>query len=232
METVLITGSNRGLGFEWAKQYAEAGYRVVATCRHPSEASDLRALAETYPRVSLHRLDVTNIDEINALAVELLNEPIDILINNAGIYLEKYWDVGLHRLNYQDWEHTFRVNTLGPVRVTEALIDSVSRSSRRQVVITSTHMASITDITAPGGYYYRSTKAALNAVMEGLAHELTTRGVGLLILHPGHVRTRMGGGGTSLEAPESVRGMRSLVDRFTMEDSGRFIRYDGVPMPW
>jgi NAD(P)-dependent dehydrogenase (short-subunit alcohol dehydrogenase family) len=93
-------------------------------------------------------------------------------------------------------------------------------------------MASIADIVAPGAYYYRSTKAALNAVMEGLTHELRPKGIGVLILHPGWVRTRMGGEGTSLMPPESVRGMRALVEKFTLEQSGRFYRYDGVVMPW
>ncbi len=232
MCNILITGSNRGLGLEWVRQYAREGCRVYATCRHPMEAHALQELAKTYDRVSTHRMDVTKMDEINALSVELLEEPIDILINNAGIYLEKYRDVGLGMLNYQDWIKTFEINTLGPVRVTEAFAENVARSKRKQVVVTSTHMASIADIAAPGAYYYRSTKAALNAVMEGLSHELERKGIGLLLLHPGHVRTRMGGGGTDLMPPESVQGMKTLVDQFTMEDMGRFFRYDGVEMPW
>ncbi len=232
MCNILITGSNRGLGLEWVRQYAREGCRVYATCRHPVEAHALQELVRTYDRISTHRMDVTKVDEINALSVELLEEPIDILINNAGIYLEKYRDVGLGMLNYQDWIKTFEINTLGPVRVTEAFVENVARSKRKQVAVTSTHMASIADIAAPGAYYYRSTKAALNAVMEGLSHELERKGIGLLLLHPGHVRTRMGGGGTDLMPHESVQGMKTLVDRFTMEDMGRFFRYDGVEMPW
>jgi NAD(P)-dependent dehydrogenase (short-subunit alcohol dehydrogenase family) len=189
-------------------------------------------MAEGTGNISIHRMDVTRPDEINAVAVELLEEPIDVLLSNAGVYLEKYWDVGLRRLNYEDWMYSFRVNTLGPVRVTEAFMDHMARSERRLAVITSTHMASIKDIVSPGAYYYRSTKTALNSVMEGLAYELKEKGIGLLLLHPGHVRTRMGGKETELYPPESVRGMRALVERFTIEDSGRFFRYDGVEMPW
>ncbi|MCF8108818.1 MAG: SDR family oxidoreductase [Desulfohalobiaceae bacterium] len=232
MAQVLVTGSNRGIGLEWVRQYAEKGNRVFATCRHPREASELRALAERFEKVSLHRMDVTRTDEINAVAVELLKEPIDILVNNAGIYLEKYRDVGLNRLNYEDWVTTFRVNTLGPVRVTEAFVEHVAQSKERKVVITSTHMASIADIAAPGAYYYRSTKAALNAVMEGITHELKEMDIALFLLHPGHVLTRMGGTGTSLMPDKSVEGMRILVDQFTMQNTGRFFRYDGVEMPW
>ncbi|MFO7738362.1 MAG: SDR family oxidoreductase [Desulfatiglandaceae bacterium] len=232
MSSVLVTGSNRGIGLEWIRQYAEDGWRVFATCRHPEEARELRKIAKRTRSVSVHRMDVTRPDEINAVAVELLEEPIDVLVSNAGVYLEKYWDVGLRRLNYEDWVYSFQVNSLGPVRVTEAFMEHTAKSEKRLAVITTTHMASITDIASPGAYYYRSTKAALNAVMEGIAHELKEKGIGLLLLHPGHVKTRMGGGGTDLQATESVKGMRALVERFTESDSGRFFRYDGKEMPW
>ncbi len=232
MPTVLITGGNRGLGMEWVRQYAEEGWRVFATCRRPTEADELNALAGKRKNVTVHPLDVTKTDAINALAVELMKESIDVLINNAGVYLEKYYEVGLGKMRYDDWEYTFKVNTQGPVRVTEAFRDHVARSTRRLVVVISTHMASITDIVTPGAYYYRSTKAGLNAVMEGLTHELRQNDIGVLILHPGWVRTRMGGEGTELMPPESVRGMRALVENFKEESSGRFFRYDGIEMPW
>jgi NAD(P)-dependent dehydrogenase (short-subunit alcohol dehydrogenase family) len=232
MPNVLITGSNRGLGLEWVRQYAAKGWRVYATCRQPLEAHDLQEMAARQDNISILRLDVTKPEQINAIAVELMKEPIDVLINNAGVYLEKYVEVGLMKLRYEDWEYTFQVNTLGAVRVTEALQGHVSRSERRLVVVISTHMASIADIAAPGAYYYRSTKAALNAVMEGITHELKPKGIGVLILHPGWVRTRMGGEGTSLMPAESVRGMKALVEDFTLERTGRFFRYDGVEMPW
>lgn len=232
MSSVLVTGSNRGLGLEWIRQYTAEGWRVYATCRHPSEAQELIALADREKWLSIHRLDVTKPDEINALSVELMEEPIDLLINNAGVYLEKYMEVGLRRIRYEDWEYSFRVNTLGAVRVTEAFLEHIARSEKRLVVVISTHMASIADIATPGAYYYRSTKAALNTVMEGLTHELRLKDIGVLILHPGWVRTRMGGEGTSLMPPESVQGMRSLIKKFTLEDSGLFFRYDGVTMPW
>ena len=232
MASVLVTGSNRGLGLEWVRQYATEGWRVYATCRQPMEARELKALAEQEKGISVHRLDVTKPDEINALAVDLMKEPIDLLVNNAGVYLEKFMEVGLRKLRYEDWIYTFQVNTLGAVRVTEAFQEHVARSERRLVVVISTHMASIADIAAPGAYYYRSTKAALNAVMEGLTHELRPKGIGVLILHPGWVQTRMGGEGTSLMPLESVQGMRSLVEKFRLNESGRFFRYDGIEMPW
>ena len=232
MPSVLVTGSNRGLGLEWVRQYASSEWRVFATCRHPNEAHELEHLAKQERNVSIHRMDVTRAEEINALSTELLKEPIDLLVNNAGVYLEKYMEVGLKKLRYDDWEYSFRVNTLGAVRVAEAFMDHLAKSRKRLLAVVSTHMASIADIATPGAYYYRSTKAGLNAVMEGLTHELKSYGIGVLILHPGWVRTRMGGDGTELMPEESVRGMRSLLENFTLEDSGRFYRYDGVEMPW
>ncbi len=232
MPSTLITGSNRGLGLEWVRQYAEDGWRVYATCRHPAEARELREMADASKNITIHRLDITRPDDINAVAVELLHAPIDVLVNNAGAYLEKYRDIGLKKLNYEDWEYMFNVNTLGAIRVTEALLDHVARSEKRLVVVISTHMASISDITFPGAYYYRSTKAALNATMEGITQELKPKGIGVLILHPGWVKTRMASEAALLMPSESVRGMRALVDRFIIEDSGQFYRYNGEKMPW
>jgi NAD(P)-dependent dehydrogenase (short-subunit alcohol dehydrogenase family) len=230
--SVLITGSNRGLGLEWARHYAEKGWSVYASCRHPSEAHDLQRLSATHNHLSIHRMDVTRPDEINAAAVELRKKSIDVLVSNAGVYLEKHKRIGLQRLDYQDWEYTFQVNTLGPVRLAEAFSEHLVRSSRRLLAVVSTHMASIADITDPGDYYYRSTKAALNAAMEGIAQELRAEGIGLLLLHPGWVRTRMGGEGTDLLPPESVGGMAELIERFSLAQTGKFFRYDGVEMPW
>jgi len=144
MASVLVTGSNRGLGFEWVRQYAAEGWRVYATCRHPAEAWDLHEVASKQTNVSIHRLDVTKPDEVNAIAAELLNESVDIVINNAGVYFEKYAPVGLKKLRYEDWEYAFRVNTMGAVRLSEAFLGHLARSEKRLVVAISTHMGSIT----------------------------------------------------------------------------------------
>ena len=230
MPSILITGSNRGLGLEAARQYAQAGWRVYATCRHPAEADALRRLSKDYQTISIHRLDVTSPDDVRAVHWELEDESIDVLLNNAGLYLEK----GTPRLGgirYEDWRRTFEVNTFGHVRVTEALVENVERSDKRLVAVMSSHMGSIADIQSPGSYYYRSSKAALNAAMQGLSAELKPRGIGVLLIHPGAVSTRMGPRhGISTE--ESVQGIRRLIDDFTLEDSGRFLRYDGEEMPW
>ena len=232
MPSILITGGNRGLGLEWARQYAAADWRVYATCRHPAEAAELNKLAGEYPNLSIHRLDVTRQDEIQALAADLGNESLDILLNNAGVYLEKFEDSTAGGLSYDDWLYTLLVNTLGPVRVTEAFIPHVARGQRRLVIAVTSHMGSIAEISNPGSYYYRSSKAALNAAMKGLSLELRTQRIGVLILHPGWVQTRMGGPGAQISTTQSVAGMRAIAERFSPADSGRFFRYNGTEIPW
>lgn len=230
MPSIFVTGSNRGIGLEWVRQYAAEGWRVFATCRHPAEARELQDIAAEHPPVRIHRLDVTAPEDIRAIAWEMEGEPIDILMSNAGTYLEKGGpEFGCFR--YGEWAQTFAVNTFGTMRVSEALVGNVGRSDVKLIVAISSHMGSIADIQSPGSYYYRSSKAALNAAMQGLAVQLKPQGIGVLILHPGGVRTRMGPRhGISTE--QSVREMRRVMDAFTPEDSGRFLKYDGSELPW
>lgn len=228
--SVLITGGNRGIGLEFVRQYALDGWRVYATCRRPAEAEDLRLLVRNHERISLHRLDITIREDIKAISWELEDRPLDLLINNAGVYLEKN-DVTLGGIRYDDWLRTFEVNTLGAVRITETFTDNLAADGGGLVAVLSSHMGSIADIQSPGSYYYRSSKAALNAAMEGVSVALREIGVGVQILHPGGVATRMGpGGGISTE--ESVRGMRRILQEFTMKQSGSFLRYDETELPW
>lgn len=230
--SVLVTGSNRGLGLEWVRQYATDGWRVYATCRFPDDAADLRDLAAHEPNVAVHRLDVTHADEIRDTAHLLGDGPLDLLINNAGVYLERVKTEGLGGLDFDAWEETFRVNTLGAVRVTEALVPALARGRRPLMVAITSHMGSIADIQGSGSYAYRSSKAALNAVVKGLSVALRGSGIGCLLLHPGWVRTRMGAPGAPLSPTDSVRGMRTLVQNFTFAQTGRFLRYDGTEIPW
>lgn len=232
MATILITGSNRGLGLELARQYAQDGWRVHATCRRPAEADALRDLAAAWPHIAIHHLDVTSAEDIRALVRELADTPLDILFNNAGVFLEEGYRLPVPgAIRYDQWLRCFEVNTLGAVRMTEALVDHVARSDRRLVAVMTSHMGSIADIETEGSYYYRSSKAALNAAMRGLALALRPRGVGVLLLHPGGVLTRMGPS-NGMPAEESVRGLRKVIDDFTLPDSGTFWRFDGRPMPW
>lgn len=232
MPNTLVTGSNRGLGLEWVRQYASLGWRVFATCRHPEEATELIHLARDFSSVSVHRLDVTTAADIAALSHDLRHETIDVLINNAGVYLEKFAASNIGQVNYDEWEYTFKVNSIGAFRVTEAFLEQIAHSQRRLIVAITSHMGSISEISNPGDYLYRSSKAALNAAMKGLALELRPRDIGVLLLHPGWVQTRMGGPGARYTPEESVRGMRALIDHFTLAMSGQFYRFNGSVIPW
>lgn len=229
---ILVSGSNRGLGLELVNQYSETGWRVYATCRHPQEAADLHDLAAARPNISIHRLDVTSAQDMRAIAWALEDVPLDVLYNNAGVYLEEDYEAPtLGALRYDDWLRTFEVNTLGAVRLTGTLAANLERAASPLVAVMTSHMGSIADIDIPGSYYYRSSKAALNAAMRGLAWELKPKGIGVLLLHPGGVRTRMGPR-NGISCRESVRGLRQSIESFRLEDTGRFLRYDGTEMPW
>jgi NAD(P)-dependent dehydrogenase (short-subunit alcohol dehydrogenase family) len=227
-----VTGSNRGLGLEWVRQYVRLGWRVYATCRFPAQATDLHQLAAKHETISIHQLDVTNAEHIQQLGQALQDTPLDILVNNAGVYFECWGRDKLGSIDYAAWQETLKVNTLGVVRVTEALRGNLAQSQKRLVVAVTSTMGSIKDNQTPNDYAYRSSKAALNAVMKGMAYELEPLNIGILLVHPGWVRTRMGGSEGTFSVEESVNNMRKLVEGFKPADSARFYRYDGSIIPW
>ncbi|MFQ5958481.1 MAG: SDR family oxidoreductase, partial [Alphaproteobacteria bacterium] len=222
MPTILITGASRGLGLEFARQYADAGWRIHASCRHPDAAGDLEAFAAGAPdQVTVHRLDVADAGRVTALAAALAGEPIDVLLNNAGVYGGKRKPFG--ETDYATWQQTLDINVLGPMRVAEAFADHVARSERRLIVCISSRMGSMAENTSGGAYIYRSSKAALNAVVKSLAVDLKERGITVVCFHPGWVATDMGGPDAPLKVPESVGGMRAVIERLTAADGGRFL---------
>ena len=231
MKSVLVTGSSRGLGLEWVRQYAQQNWRVFATCRNPNKANELHSITKKYNNVIIYQLDVTNHNETDALAKELSVYAIDILINNAGVYLDKN-NSSIGSLDFKSWEETFRVNTLGPIRVSEAFLQHITASEKRLIVTISSHMGSIADIQTTGSYYYRSSKAALNAAMKSLSIELRSKNIGVLLLHPGWVQTDLGGKNATLTTKQSVLSMHEVIEQFSIEKTGKFIRYDGFSMPW
>lgn len=227
MPSILITGASRGLGLEFARQYAGEGWRVFATCRAPDGAEALGAVGGA---VSIHRLDVGDRQGIGALADELAGEAIDVLLNNAGVYGPR--NPGLETMDYDAWAETLRINTLSPFAMIAAFVDHVARGDQRKIVALSSRMGSMGDNSAGGSYIYRSSKAALNAVMKSLSIDLAGRGMTCCVLHPGWVRTDMGGPGGAIDAPESVAGMRRVIARLSPKDNGRFYNYDGAEIPW
>jgi NAD(P)-dependent dehydrogenase (short-subunit alcohol dehydrogenase family) len=229
--TVLITGSNRGIGLELARQYAKAGWRVYATCRDPENALDLIRLAATSGGlVSVHPLDVTDPVQIRSIAAHLRDIPIDILFNNAGTDGQRGAQFG--QTDEGRWLETFRMNTIAPLKMTEALVDSVAASRRKVVATLSSRMGSIADNSVGASYVYRSSKAALNAVMKSAAIDLKPRQVTVIVLHPGWVKTDMGGPNAQISVEESVAGIRQVLERATLADTGGFFSYDGTVIAW
>jgi NAD(P)-dependent dehydrogenase (short-subunit alcohol dehydrogenase family) len=238
MPSVLISGANRGLGLEFARQYAADGWRVFAACRDPSTATDLTALAsEAKARVTLHSLDVLDFGTIDTLARELSGETIDLLLNNAGI-MENAAAMPFGKIDYARWEQVFRTNTLAPAKMTQSFVPQLERGSRKLVVTLSSGLGSMTDNTdgtrlKPGGLYlYRTSKAAMNMTMRNLSFALKPKGIAAVVISPGHVRTDMGGPNAALGIEESIRSVRKVLDGLTIADTGKFFFYDGREYPW
>ncbi len=230
MPIVLITGASRGIGLEFARSFAADGWWVLAACRHPDRAHDLKALAEgSNGAVRVHRLDVTDGLRVAALARELAGEPIDILLNNAGIMGPR---TGFGETDYDEWLPVFAVNTLAPMRMAERFVEHVAGSERKLIVNISSRMGSTEENTSGGNYIYRSSKAALNMVAKGLSLDLAPRGITVVVFHPGWVQTDMGGENALISPAESVAGMRAVIDGLTPKDSGTFHAYDGSDIPW
>ena len=231
MSTVLVTGANRGLGLEFARQYAAEGWRVIAACRAPDAAQELQELvAQSGGRIHVLAMNVTDTASVRAAAAVLKGEAVDLLLNNAGVGGPPGQQLG--NLDYAAWARVLDTNTLGPMRVVEALLENVAQSKLKRVVTITSAMGSIADNLSGGRYAYRSSKAAVNIVMKSLSVDLAPRGITCLVVHPGWVRTDMGGSGGKLTPAESVRALRSLIESIKPEDSGKFLNYDGKPYPW
>ncbi|MEE9425109.1 MAG: SDR family oxidoreductase [Methylococcales bacterium] len=231
MKTILVSGANRGIGFEFSKQYAQSGHQVLACCREPEKARALAEIAQQYPHVKLLTLDISDGDSIHNLATELTGVAIDVLINNAAVYGDDH-SKGFGQLNYHYWLDVLAVNMLAPVRVTETLLPNLLAGDSKLVVAITSKMGSIADNSSGGSLLYRSSKAGLNAAMKSLSVDLAEHGAGVLILHPGWVQTDMGGSQALITAEQSVSGMCKLINGFSMADSGQFMDYSGKQVPW
>ncbi|MCS6948590.1 MAG: SDR family oxidoreductase [Steroidobacteraceae bacterium] len=236
--TVLITGSSRGIGLEFARQYAARGYRVIATARNPAGARDLQALAARHANVRIETLDVVDPSSIAALAERLRGEPIDILINNAGD-TDGFRGQSFRQLAHDRFSYAMELNAHGPIRVSEALYPNVLASRQKKIVAISSLAGSFGARGGgmPGGYWYKASKAALNMLMFNLAQDARADGVRVVCLSPGQVDTQgfaargipMPG---AVDVEVSVGGMIKVIDNLTLEQSGTFIRYTGELQPW
>jgi NAD(P)-dependent dehydrogenase (short-subunit alcohol dehydrogenase family) len=227
----LITGANRGLGFEFASQYLADGWRVFAACRNPAAESKLRRLSQdTGGMLKVVAMDVTDPESIRDAATQFKDVAMDVLINSAGIGGASRQTTG--NVDYESWAHVFNVNTMGPLRVLEAFSDHIARSKRRLVITITSGMGSLADNTSGGSIPYRSSKAAVNMAMRSAAIDLAPRGITCVLLNPGWVRTDMGGRKAPLSPGESVAAMRRLIDMFGPDQTGKFYNYDGREYPW
>jgi NAD(P)-dependent dehydrogenase (short-subunit alcohol dehydrogenase family) len=225
MPNVFLTGASRGLGLEFAKQYAAEGWRVIATVRDPARADALRAIKG---KVEIHALDVMDFAAAARLGDVLRDEAIDVLIANAGISGPR--DMSLKHIDGDAWAEVFRVNTMAPAAIAGALTDQIARSGQRKAIAISSRLGSMAENNDGGMYVYRSSKAALNAVWRSFA--IDNPGLIATVLHPGWVRTDMGGEAAPIAPSESVAGMRRVIDGLTKQDSGGFRNFDGPPLPW
>ncbi len=226
MPTVLITGANRGLGLEFVRSFAEEGWHVHACARNVEKAKTVKALDGD---VICHKLDVTNGLKVASLARALADEPLDLLINNAGVYASRT-DFG--DTDFEDWATTLQVNTLAPLRMAERFVGMLEKGERKTIVNISSRMGSIASTSAGGSYAYRSSKAALNMVTKGLSVDLGPKGFTVVSFHPGWVQTDMGGAAADIPSDQAIAGMRKVIAGLTTEDNGRFFNYDGSEIDW
>lgn len=231
MPTVLVTGANRGLGLEFARQYSAEGWQVFAACRAPDGAMELLQLAaKSAGHIRILAMDVTDSASVRTAAAALGGEAIDLLLNNAGVGAPHNQRIG--SLDYGAWARVLDTNTLGPMRVVEAFIESVAQSRDKRIVTITSGMGSLADNSSGGSYAYRSSKAAVNMVMRSLAIDLAPRGITCVAINPGWVRTDMGGPRGKISPAESIAAMRAVIASLRPEDSGKFLNYTGKAYPW
>lgn len=231
MATIFIIGANRGLGLELARQYAESGWQVLASCRNESEAQELKELQETYPSfLEIFELDVVKKETLQACVERLTGRTVDVLFYNAGVFLGKGQRIGA--IDYEEWARIMEVNLFGAMATVEAFLPFVTASGKKKIAFMTSLMGSITDNVTGGSYLYRTSKAALNMLVKNLAIELRSQGVTVLAFHPGWVKTDIGGDNAPLTVEESVEGVRMVLNRLKESHTGRFFDYAGVEIPW
>lgn len=229
-KTVLITGANRGIGLEFARQFAADDWQVLACCRHPQDAIALTALRDQHHNITIYQLDTLDLKQIQELKQQLAGRAIEILINNAGIYGNEAAKLG--HLDAEEIVEVFRTNALAPLKISEALLENIGQGQVKLIVTISSAMGSIAENTWGDAYAYRASKAAVNMLMKSLAIDVKEHGIRTLLLHPGWVKTDMGGKDAQITTQESVSGMRNVIANLKATETGVFYGYDGRIIPW
>lgn len=226
-KTVLVTGANRGLGLELVKQFAQKGYKVIATCRKSDKAKNLR---DVEGDIIIKELDVSAENQLRDLRDELFKVPVDILILNAGVVGQRDSVIGNIDIDIDDMIDTFKVNSIYPIKVLESMFPSLMASHDKKVVAISSIWGSIGENESGGVYSYRGSKAALNAMLKSISVDQEHNGMKVLLLHPGWVKTDMGGDNAQLSPNESVAGMVEVIE--SDFKTGSFLDYKGKKLPW
>jgi NAD(P)-dependent dehydrogenase (short-subunit alcohol dehydrogenase family) len=231
MKTVLITGANRGIGLEHVRRFVERGIQILAAVRSPTDAGELRELADAPgSTIKILPYDAADPAAPAGLKAALGDTSIDLLFANAGVMGDRKQSFG--SVDVEEVLHLVRVNSLAPLKLAEALADNVANSANKLIALQSSQMGSIGDNSSSGYYAYRVSKAALNMVAKSMSNDLRSRGVITVALHPGWVQTRMGGAGAPVTVAQCVAGQQALFDRLKLSDSGHFFNYDGRELPW
>lgn len=238
--TVVVTGANRGIGLEFARQFAVKGWRVYATVRDPAAAAELRDLAREHPELRVEALDVTDLASVDAFAARLEGQPVDVVVNNAGVFGDPA-RAQLGSIDYGQYDLFFRTNALGPLKVSEALLPNVRAGRMKRIVAISalagTFAYAQQGPRTSGHYLYRGSKAALNMFVVTLANDLEDEGIVVAALSPGIVDTRPGGAAREAVAGyvpvyRSVAGMVDVITGLTLADTAGYFRWDGEPLDW
>lgn len=227
MQHVLITGANRGIGLRLTQHYLNAGWQVIGTYRNSNDLAALDALA--CPQLALIQADVSKDEDLANLAEHLHGRALDLIINNAGVYGPRNQALGT--IDRETWRQVLEVNTISPLMLAQALADNLAEKQGTLAIISS-KVGSIDDNSSGAGYMYRSSKTAVNSVIKSLSIDLAPFNIKVVALHPGWVRTDMGGPNGLIDVDESVAGLTQVIAGVTQAQSGHFINYDGNELPW
>lgn len=225
MSNILIIGANRGLGLEFAKQYSELGHHIFATTRDKSKSDQLVATANT----KVFELDLNEDKSIDSFIDEMSSIKIDILIHNSGIFRDEQLS---EDLKIDAWMNEMRINAITPIIVARKLKPNVLAGEDKKIIFISSQMGSIDDNYSGRFYFYRSSKSALNSAAKSLAIDWKDKNISVLMLHPGWVKTDMGGESAKLEIPDSIQHMIQVISDLNLETSGSFVNYEGNKLEW
>jgi NAD(P)-dependent dehydrogenase (short-subunit alcohol dehydrogenase family) len=232
---ILITGANRGIGLELVRQYAQqSATQIIATCRQPAEADELRAVQTQYTHVHILPLDVNDETAIQQFPAQLATyvDGLDLLINNAGINPKIDSARTLGSLTAATLLSVFQTNAVGALLVTQACLPLLQRGTNARVVMVSSQMGSLDYVKSGGGYAYKMSKAGMNMAARALAGDLGKFGITTITLHPGWVQTDMGGASGELTPTQAVTDLLRLFDRLTPADNGKFYKWNGAVHLW